>query len=118
MEIWQQYHRSFETLERTGAVRRPIVPPECTHNAHMYYLLLPSLEKRTQFISALREKDIHPVFHYVPLHSSPMGRQCGRTAGPMCHTDGLSDRLVRLPLWLGLEDHLAFVISEIIDAAA
>jgi dTDP-4-amino-4,6-dideoxygalactose transaminase len=70
------------------------------------------------FIEQLKTKGIQTVFHYVPLHSAPMGRQAGRAVGDMSNTASLSDRLVRLPLWLGLEDQLAFVIQEVISAAS
>ena len=112
LAIWDRYHAAFEEAESRGQVRRPIVPAGCTHNAHMYYLLLSDLEHRSAFIERLREKKISPVFHYVPLHSAPMGQRLGRASGDMTHTDSLSQRLVRLPLWLGLEEHFERVVSE------
>ena len=115
--IWAKYHASFVDLERTGDVRRPIVPPESTHNAHMYHLLLPNLERRTSFIDRLKAKGVQSVFHYVPLHSSPFGRSIGRSVGDMSNTDAASDRLARLPMWLGLEEYLPAVIAEVIAAA-
>ena len=118
LDLWAHYHQWFVALEKAGKVRRPIVPRECVHNAHMYYLLLPSLEKRTAFLDQLRARQILSVFHYVPLHSSPMGQKIGRAVGDMSNTVNLSERLVRLPLWLGLEDQLAFVIQEVIAAAS
>ena len=102
--LWQTYHAAFAEIEGLGVVRRPIVPPECSHSAHMYYLLLPCLRDRTAFIDALKARDVHAVFHYVPLHSSPAGRRYGRTVGDLANTLELSDRLVRLPLWVGLEE--------------
>jgi dTDP-4-amino-4,6-dideoxygalactose transaminase len=97
--VWDAYHDAFAPLERKGLVRRPIVPGECEHNAHLYYLLLPDLEARTRLIAALRAEGISAPFHYVPLHSAPAGRRLGRVHGPMAATDDISDRLVRLPLW-------------------
>ncbi len=79
--------------------------------------MLPSLEARTGFIDHLKAKGIQSVFHYVPLHSSPYGLMVGRTPGDMTETDAAGDRLVRLPLWLGLEDHLDEVIAAVIEAA-
>jgi dTDP-4-amino-4,6-dideoxygalactose transaminase len=117
LEIWGNYHQWFATLEKSELVRRPTIPRECVHNAHMYYLLLPSLAHRTSFIERLKAKGIHTVFHYIPLHSSPRGRVAGRAVGNMENTDSVGDRLVRLPLWLGLEEQLADVIAEIVDAA-
>jgi len=102
---------AFEHLERAELVRRPIVAPGCLHNAHMYYLLLRDLADRTAFIEAMKSADISCVFHYVPLHSAPNGRLVGRPHGLLPVTDDLADRLVRLPLWLGLDDHQARVIA-------
>jgi dTDP-4-amino-4,6-dideoxygalactose transaminase len=116
-ELWGQYHQWLAPLERAGRLRRPVVPRECMHNAHMYYVLLPNLEKRTVFISQLKRKGILSVFHYVPLHSSPAGREIARFVGAMSNTEELSERLTRLPLWLGLEDRLPGVIQEVIAAA-
>jgi len=100
LALWARYHAAFEELERQGRVRRPVVPAHCQHNAHMYYLLFPSLQKRTAAISALNEQGIRPVFHYIPLHSAPAGVRYGRSPAPMPVTDRISDTLLRLPLWL------------------
>jgi dTDP-4-amino-4,6-dideoxygalactose transaminase len=100
LALWNRYHEAFAALEARGRLRRPVVPAHCTHNAHMYYLVLDDLDVRTRFIAALRAKDIHPVFHYVPLHSAPAGRKYGRASGDLAVTDRTSERLVRLPLWL------------------
>lgn len=105
LSAWSAYHDWAERHELTGVLRRPIVPANCEHNAHMYYVLLPSLEKRTRFISRMNEAGIGAVFHYVPLHSSPAGRRYGRVHGDMFITERVSDRLVRLPLWIGVEVH-------------
>jgi dTDP-4-amino-4,6-dideoxygalactose transaminase len=77
-----------------------VIPAHCTHNAHMYYLLFPTLERRTAAIAALNAQGIRPVFHYIPLHSSPAGRRYGRADAPLPVTDRTSDTLLRLPLWL------------------
>jgi dTDP-4-amino-4,6-dideoxygalactose transaminase len=112
LAIWRRYHEALAGLERSGALRRPIVPQHCVHNAHMYYILLPELAARTRFIGWLKEDGIQSVFHYVPLHSSPFGRQfCPDLELPV--TDDVSERLVRLPLWIGLEEHQGRVIDRI-----
>ena len=105
LAIWDKYHQAFEGLEKAGDIRRPIIPEECQHNAHMYYILLDSNETRTKLIEKFKKQNIHPVFHYIPLHSSPGGMKFGRVSGEMTHTDDLSARLLRLPLWVGLEAH-------------
>ncbi len=117
VDIWETYHRSLGDLEAAGKVRRPVVPDECLHNGHLYHLLLPSLASRTAFIERLVGQGVQPVFHYVPLHSSPFGRTVGRTVGDMTQTESISERLVRLPLWLGLEEQQDAVIAEVIAAA-
>lgn len=100
LALWERYHAAFEPVERRGAARRPIVPAHCRHNAHMYYLLFPDLEERTRFIAFLKEQGVQPVFHYIPLHSSPAGRRHARANGDLAVTDRTSDCLVRLPMWL------------------
>lgn len=102
LDIWNIYHEELEELEQKGDLRRPIIPAECQHNAHMYYVLLNSLDQRTELIKRFKKQDIHPVFHYIPLHSAPAGKQFARTHGELKHTDNLSERLLRLPLWVGL----------------
>jgi dTDP-4-amino-4,6-dideoxygalactose transaminase len=106
LDIWHRYHEAFAKFENAGKLRRPIIPGGCQHNAHMYYILLESLEKRTEVIAQLKAQGILAVFHYVPLHSSPAGREHGRANGEMTHTDDLSDRLLRLPLWVDLTEEL------------
>ena len=104
LAIWDRYHAAFEELEDDGRARRPVVPSGCTHNGHLYYLLVPSREARTTVLRALNERDINAVFHYVPLHSSDAGRRYGRAAGDLSRTTSLSERLLRLPLWPDMSD--------------
>lgn len=110
--LWERYHAAFADFEARETLRRPIVPAHCRHNAHMYYLLLPTLEARTRFIAAMRERGVQPVFHYIPLHSAPAGRRYARTSGVLDVTDRVSDCLVRLPLWLDGMDQ-----QKVVDAA-
>lgn len=102
--IWQQYHEALAPLEAAGLLRRPIIPDDCQHNAHMYYVLLESLEKRTETIAKLQAQGVNAVFHYVPLHSAPAGKKYGRVCGELINTEELSDRLLRLPLWIGMTE--------------
>ncbi len=113
LDIWQRYHAALAPLEVAGKLRRPIIPQGCQHNAHMYYILLESLEKRTEAIARLKEQNILAVFHYVPLHSSPAGKKYGRASGELRHTDDLSDRLLRLPLWVGMDEAQERVIAQL-----
>ncbi|EXJ15991.1 4-keto-6-deoxy-N-Acetyl-D-hexosaminyl-(Lipid carrier) aminotransferase [Imhoffiella purpurea] len=114
LRIWDRYHRAFAALESQGRVRLPIIPDSCGHNAHMYYLLLQSLKDREIFIELMKEREIQCVFHYVPLHTSPQGQAVSRVDGRLEVTEDLANRLVRLPLWLGLEEHQ----DRVIDAVA
>lgn len=115
LEIWGEYHQFFETYEKMGLIKRPIIPTDCTHNAHMYYICFESLQKRSEFIAYLKENGINPVFHYIPLHSSPTGMKFANTMGDMSITNQVADTLVRMPLWYGLSDksmtHIKNVVS-------
>jgi dTDP-4-amino-4,6-dideoxygalactose transaminase len=113
MRIWNVYHEAFAELERHGVVRRPIVPAECQHNAHIYYLLAPTLATRTALLRSLRALGIDAIFHYIPLHSSPAGRRFGRSSGSLTITERVSDCLLRLPLWVGMTDAQ---IETVVDA--
>jgi len=112
LAIWDRYHAWAEPYEKKGQLRRPVIPAGCTHNAHMYYLLLSGLSERTHFISTMKEAGVGVVFHYIPLHSAPAGRRyCRTAAASLPHTDLASDCLVRMPLWLGLEKQMTDVLE-------
>lgn len=103
LAVWNRYHAAFAGLEASGRVRRPVVPAECEHNGHLYYLIAASLDERTRMLAFLRERGVASVFHYVPLHTAPAGVKYGRVSGSSLPlTDSLSERLFRLPLWSGL----------------
>jgi dTDP-4-amino-4,6-dideoxygalactose transaminase len=103
MAAWQTYHRAFGELESEGLLRRPVIPSGCRHNAHLYYILLPRSFPRTRFIEELRARGVSAVFHYVPLHDSPAGRRFSRQSGALSVTEDVSRRLVRLPMWVGVD---------------
>ncbi len=117
LAIWDRYHQALAPLEARGALRRPIVPDGCDHNAHMYYVLLPASVNRKQIIEVFRSHEIYPVSHYVPLHSAPAGQRYGRVAGSMAVTDAYSERLLRLPFWVGLTPAQQARIVEVLDTA-
>lgn len=106
LAIWGQYHEALESLELAGKLRRPILPSATKHNAHMYHVLLDSSAPRTRVIDGLKQQGINTVFHYVPLHSSVCGKKYCRVHGSMENTDKVASQLLRLPLWLGLEDEI------------
>lgn len=76
----------------------------CGHNAHMYYLLMRDLTDRTDFIATMKERDVNCVFHYEPLHNAPYGREVARVSGELSVTNEMADRLVRLPMRVGLSN--------------
>ena len=113
LAIWSFYHQALAPLETAGKLRRPVVPKECRHNAHMYYIVLPDLETRTQVIAQMKRAGINTVFHYVPLHDAPYGKKHGRAHDDLPITRMTSDCLLRLPLWLGVEAYQQNVVDEL-----
>jgi dTDP-4-amino-4,6-dideoxygalactose transaminase len=117
LRTWNLYHEAFAGIEESGRVRRPVVPPHCRHNGHIYYLVVGGIEERTTLLEELAKRGVSSVFHYVPLHSSEGGRRYGRFAAPLVETDAASDGLVRLPLWFGIsEDDVAQVAQAVGEA--
>lgn len=121
LAIWGRYHKLLAPFEETGLLRRPIVPPNCQHNAHMYYVLLAPTIDRQKVLTELNKNKINSVFHYVPLHSSPGGQAYGRTHGELNVTIRESERLVRLPIWVGLshsqQDRIVEVLHNALSSA-
>ncbi|MDF2690482.1 MAG: rffA [Gammaproteobacteria bacterium] len=116
LEIWKSYHRKLSALQASHNIQLPYVPANCQHNAHMYYILLPDLEKRTACLKFLSENRINAVFHYIPLHSSPAGKKFGRVSGSMKITEDIGDRLIRLPLWIGMAEQEVETVADAINA--
>ena len=119
LELWEHYHEMLEPLERRRMLRRPVVPDHCQHNAHMYYVLLSPGMNRQHVLSELKRYNIGAVFHYVPLHSSPAGSRYGRVHGSLDITVDSAERLIRLPLWMGLrneqQDEVVDILANIVD---
>jgi len=103
-EIWKKYHKNLEELEIAKKLRRPIIPDNCSNNAHMYYILLENFEQRTNLIKYLKNNGINAVFHYIPLSSSPVGIKYSRCSDSLDVTENISNRILRLPFWIGLKD--------------
>jgi dTDP-4-amino-4,6-dideoxygalactose transaminase len=115
LEVWWRYHEAFGPLEEQGVIRRPVIPDDRRHNAHLYYLLAPDRPSRDRILHGLDKRGVNAVFHYVPLHSSPAGRRYGRSHGALGVSDDASERLIRLPLWAGLTDGQ---VDQVIDSVA
>ena len=103
LETWHSYWNAFKTLEDKGIVELPVIPTECVHNAHMFYLKCKDLDIRQAYIDYMKDNDILCVFHYVPLHSAPAGLKFGRFVGEDKYTTSESGRLVRLPMYYNIE---------------
>jgi dTDP-4-amino-4,6-dideoxygalactose transaminase len=116
LAVWRRYHESFADLESREVLQRPVVPPECQHNGHIYYLIMPSNELRGAMIAQLAKFGVKAPFHYVPLHSAPAGRRFGRTSGSLSVTEDLSARLLRLPLFLEIDALAEEVIARVHSA--
>ena len=99
---WERYHEAFAGWEAGGLVRRPRIPDDRVHNAHLYWLLLPSRSARTAALESFALRGVQAIFHYVPLHDSPAGRRYGRMGSSLSVTDDVAARLIRLPLHAGL----------------
>lgn len=104
LESWNKYYSALKPLEDQRLIELPIIPNECEHNAHMFYVKLKNLKERTEFIKYLKENGVQSSFHYVPLHSAPAGIKFGRFDGEDQYTTTESERLTRLPMYYGLTD--------------
>lgn len=102
LSIWQIYHKELESLEQKDLFTRPQLPEDCQSNGHLYYILLPDVNKREALRKALNEEGVEAVFHYLPLHLAPAGQRYGRCSGTLPVTEAIADRLLRLPLWMDM----------------
>ncbi|MBI2862553.1 MAG: dTDP-4-amino-4,6-dideoxygalactose transaminase [Chloroflexi bacterium] len=117
--VWEYYRERLSDWAKASCARLPFVPEHCEQPYHMFYLIMPSLESRTRLITHLLGQGILSVFHYLPLHLSPMGRQWGYKAGDCPVTEDMSDRLVRLPFYNSLSaEEQERVCGAIEEAAA
>ena len=114
MRSWNMYFSSLKELEEKGYIQLPVIPKECTHNAHMFYIKTKDLEERQDLIAYLEAKGIKAVFHYIPLHSFPAGRKYGTFYGEDRYTTKESERLLRLPMYYHLEKKdIEFVVEQV-----
>jgi dTDP-4-amino-4,6-dideoxygalactose transaminase len=102
MQTWNYYYEKLNPLRESGYITLPYIPPKCEHNAHMFYIKVRNIEERSGLIDHLKKHDIMSVFHYIPLHSSPAGKQFGRFHGIDKWTTNESERLLRLPMYYGM----------------
>ena len=103
LAIWERYYDNLRPLAQAGRIELPVVPEGCVHNGHMFYIKAKDIGERTALIDYLKQNEIHAVFHYVPLHTAPAGLKFGRFHGEDRYTTRESERLLRLPMYYGLE---------------
>jgi dTDP-4-amino-4,6-dideoxygalactose transaminase len=114
LRVWDYYYRTLDDWAGANQARLPIVPEHCEHPCHMFYLLMPSLERRQALIAHLKHRGILSVFHYLPLHLSGMGQRFGGKKGDCPVTEDVSDRLLRLPFYNDLtESEQAYIVKAI-----
>lgn len=111
LRLWQAYHEALADVEAAGWLRRPVVPDGCEHNATGYGVLLPDAARREAVRAALSRQGVSATFHYQPLHLGPAAARFARCGGPLPVTESVASRLLRLPLWPGLEPQQARVIA-------
>ena len=114
LDSWNFYYDTLKPFADEGLLEIPKIPPHCTHNAHLFWIKLRSLEERTELINYLKSDNIYTTFHYVPLHSSLAGQRFGRFFGTDRHTTKESERLVRLPMYYGLDKSDAHRVVDMI----
>lgn len=121
MSAWKFYRKQLYPYYDKGKFELQAIPEECQHNAHMFYLKLRDLAERTAFIKYMKEKGILTVFHYIPLHSAPAGKKFGRFHGDDVYTTKESERLVRLPMYYGMDmidvEYVAKSVQEFFDGS-
>lgn len=115
--IWNRYHLALSGFESDGLLNRQTIPESCRHNAHMYYVLLSEKFKRQDILGILKDCEVNSVFHYVPLHQSPAGRKFGKVIGSMQQTEIMSEKLIRLPMWVGLSSESQRQVTSALNEA-
>lgn len=113
MNSWNRYYEMLKDLEQQEKIVLPTIPKECKHNAHMFYIKVKDLEERTELINFLKDNGVSSVFHYIPLHSAPAGKEYGRFYGEDKFTTKESERLIRLPMYYGLGNNAEYVAEKV-----
>lgn len=114
LKLWNRYYEILLPLQKQGIIELPVIPENCTHNAHMFYIKTKDLIERTELINFLKAKEIMAVFHYIPLHTAPAGLKYGRFFNEDKYTTKESERLLRLPMYYDLEPEQIDYIAEMI----
>ena len=116
LATWNAYYEAFAPLRDEGKLELPVIPENCVHNAHMFYVKLRDIEERTAFLQHMKASGVLSVFHYIPLHSAPAGVKFGRFDGEDEYTTKESERIARLPLYYGLTEEDRSTVIEAVMA--
>lgn len=116
LRTWETYRQALSPLAEAGLLTLAHIPPDCAHNAHMFYIKVADLAERTALIAYLKARGIASAYHYVPLHSAPAGLHYGRFAGEDRYTTRESERLLRLPMFYGLTEGMALRVADAVRA--
>ena len=113
---WNRYYDNLKPLADSGKIELPVVPEDCVHNAHMFYIKTKDIEERTALIQYLKSKEVMSVFHYIPLHTAPAGKKFGRFHGDDKYTTKESERLTRLPMYYRLTlEQVDYICEQVKD---
>jgi dTDP-4-amino-4,6-dideoxygalactose transaminase len=113
LKVWNFYYENLKDLENKGFIKLPTIPKNCQHNGHMFYIRVKNIITRDNLIKFLRNNNIYAVFHYVPLHSSPAGKNFGEFIGEDQHTTKESEKLIRLPLYYKIKKkELEYIVEK------
>lgn len=116
LNTWNMYYEGLKILKDKGEIELPVVPSNCEHNAHMFYIKCKNIEERTELINYLKLNEVMAVYHYIPLHSSVAGLKFGRFNGVDKYTTSESERLLRLPLYYNLDEiSTKYIIKKVCD---
>lgn len=116
LSSWNFYREALLPLAARGEIELPVIPKNCVHNAHMFYIKVKDLEERNKLIAHMKANNIGCVFHYIPLHTAPAGQRFGRFHGEDRYTTKESERLMRLPMYYNLsEEDRGFVVEKLLD---
>lgn len=114
IKTWNMYYEGFKAIKEKELIELPHIPRDCEHNAHMFYIKVENLRKRTELIRYLKTNGIEAPFHYIPLHSSDAGKKYGEFIGQDKFTTKESERLLRLPLYYDISDNeIQYIIEKV-----
>lgn len=114
LEIWHQYERNISPYCSKHLIEIPVVPEECAHNGHLFYIKFKNIRDRSDILQFMKQNEIGCLFHYVPLHSSEAGQHYGRFCGEDVFTTRESERIVRLPIYFDMKDEEVERVSQLI----